>query len=350
MIDTQFNNSNSVIENIPSTEKTNFKKILIIIIAIALFIGGGAFAYHTLYTSPTKILEKSLQNSSKVRSISFNSTSTTKIINESETEMPTISNFSLLSGSIDFNSIEKLAFDIDISNISKTEPETGDNSLTIGLKTIFTQKNLYFNLKDLNVKYDSSDSEGIDTVGMILGMVETFAKSLQNKWIVIDTTDAINTHSSKNSLDENEMQMIRDYVTEMSYIKNIEKVGDDKINDIETYHLKVTMQHDQKLVDIIKKITSEEDQTVNVDDYSQILNQKIDLDLWIEKKDYMIYKIVTSPVSVNDSNTGNKAISSQEITFSNHNQPITVSAPEDTITFEELMVNMFEGMALDTAE
>ena len=79
-------------------------------------------------------------------------------------------------------------------------------------------------------------------------------------------------------------------------------------------------------------------------DISKAINQKIDLDIWVGKRDYLIYKVVSSSVMISDTQTGTKTVTSQELVFDNYNKSVSVVAPQGAVSLEQIMSNLFKGL------
>lgn len=323
--------------------------ILLIITIIALcLIGGGTFAYYRLTTptlSSNEILKNSLEASKDVRSLSFTAVSNGKIESNIGNGIPSASNFTFNSkGSIDFHSIDKLLFDLSIGINASVNTATSSGSLLSDLNAIYINKNLYLDLKNFSVSYTSTDPKAMGTQ-MFVGMANNFASSLRNKWIKIDTSKSIKKSSESGTFTNEDILMIRDYVLGMSYITSIDKVGEETINDTSTYHLKATIQNGQELIDLIKKINKDSKiSDERMSDISKAINQKIDLDIWVGKRDYLIYKVVSSSVMISDTQTGTKTVTSQELVFDNYNKPVSVVAPQGAVSLEQIMSNLFKGL------
>lgn len=341
---------------IPSREKSKLPIIIVSIIVILCLIGGGVFAYNKFLTptiSPTEILKNSLQVSLNVRSLSFTATSTGEVENNMGNGVPSASNFTLTSnGSIDFHSLDTLLLDLNVGMNASVNAATSTGSLLLGVNAIYLNKNLYLDLKNFSVSYTSTDPKAAGTQ-MFVGLANGFASSLQNKWIQIDTSKAVKTSSDQTTLTQEDMTMIRDYIFGMSYVTAISSVGEEPINGTPTHHLKVTIQNGQELTDLIQKITLEKQTVTPKDmgafnkrmaDISKATNQKIDLDIWIGKTDSLVYKVVSSPVTISDTQTGTKTTTSQEAIFSNYNQPVAVTAPQGAVPLEQVMQSLFGNM------
>lgn len=361
MEDSQFNPAISSEQNVSPqfSEETpqNQSKLplitSIIIVAICL-IGGSVFAYYEFISpslSAEEIFQKSLYVSQNVKSFSFDATNSGQIKIDANDGIPALSDFLVLSnGSIDFSSLEdpsvKLNFLIDVSSDSATS----SGSIDLDLETLYAQKNLYLSLKDFKVSYNSSSNSDIMGISIFIGMANGIANSLKNKWIQIKPVEIAEADLPKNFLDEDNKKEWQDYLLSMVYVKTIDKIGEEILDGIKTHHLKVSIQHDSELSDFTERdefenvlLGDDERSNKQQEDLLKTINQKIDFDLWIGKDDYLVYKIATSPITILDSVSGFEFIANQEILFSNYNEPVFVSVPEETLSLEQIMQDLFSG-------
>lgn len=333
-------------------QQSRVKQFISVIIIAIILIGGSAFAYYKFTKpsiSPKEIFQKALESSMDIRSFSFNATSTGQVTNNIVKDLPSSSSFTMsYNGSIDFHSQDTFMLDIDFMLNANTNSATSSGSLVLGIETIYLQKSIFFNIKDFNVTYNSSDQK-LSNIQAFVGMANGFVNSLKNKWIQINiSTSTQKTAVSQNLLNDEDKTMIRNYILGMRYITSLDNVGEENINSVNTYHLKVSIQNGQELTDLVRKIMSSknvDDLDKKMDNLSKSINQRFDLDIWVGKDDYLVYKIVTIPITISDSKTGTKSTTSQEITISNHNKPIAVSAPQNTISIEEIMQYLFGGVS-----
>ena len=349
---------NAIPQNQPQPKKSKLLLTLVIFVVALCVVGGGAFAYYKFFMpglSPTDILKKSFDATLNVRSFSFTATSTGQVEDQLGNGIPSSSDFTFnSSGSIDFHvpSAPLFAIDLGINANSNTTSYTGSLSSDIG--TIFINKSVYLDLKNFKVSYTSSDPKAAQAQSFV-SLANIVAALFENKWIQFDESGAISAGTQNpQSLSTEDVTAVKNYVSGMSYIKAISNAGDENINDISTYHLKMTVQGNQALVDLIQKIATDQGKTMTPDqvqNLSQTLTtQKIDIDIWIGKADFLVYKIVTlpvsisSPVTVGNSQSSVKMTMSQEISFSDYNQPVSVTAPQGAIPMQQVLQGLMGGL------
>ena len=340
----------------PNHNASKLPFISIVVVIILCLTGGSVFAYYRFFVptiSPIDILKNSVQASLKVRSFSFAATSTGKVENNKVSGVPTPSDFTVTSnGSIDYHTLDSLLLEFNLGVNASANTATSTGSLNIGTDSIYANHNFYVNLKNFNLSYSSTDSKTA-SAQIFVALVNGFASSLLNKWIQIDTSNTIKTPSSQSTMSEEDKALVRDYITGMSYITAISNVGDETIGSTPTYHLKVTIQNGQKLNDIIRKISLERNAATAYDmdtfnksmgDISKTIDQKVDFDIWIGKHDSLVYKIVSTPVTISIEQSGTKTTSSGETTFSNYDVPSSITAPQGAVPIEQVMQSLFGSM------
>ena len=323
----------------------------IIVIGLA---GRAGWAYWQVYQAEQamKIFQTSLQQSMQATSFSFVATTTGQVSIKPQDGIPPSFDFSIVSsGEMDVHSLENPMFDI-MANINITsKTATSSGSLTLGAREILLQKNAYLNLKNFNVVYNSTDPKQ-SGVQMILGIVNGVANSIANKWIQVDTSKYIATTTVQSASIYND-QRLKDYLSARSYITALTMVGKETLSGLPVYHVKVSIEHGQQLVDIIRQITLEKNPDAakdmnafnkDMEDISKIISQKIDVDLWIGQDDSFVHKVVTSPFVVRDEKSETMVSVVEEIVLSGQNKPVSIVAPQDALPIETIMQNVLGGM------
>ncbi len=349
-------------KNIPQNQKRkSYTGLILATIVIILFVlAGGAYAYYKIVVTnlyPRAILERSFLASLNVKTLSFMATSTGQVSDAIGSEIPSSGNFTVTSdGSIDLHSIDLPLFDLNFGANASFGNATTTGSLTLGIAAIYTNKNLYLNLKNLDLAYSSVDPKAASTQS-IVATINGFVRSLENKWIQIDASPISATTSSQYFLSDTDKAAIRGYVAGMSYITATNNVGTEIIHGIPTYHLKVSVLPGQQFVDLVRKISLEKQPDIQknmqafnaqMNNVSKTANQKIDFDIWIGQSDSMIYKIVTSPVTVSDEKSGTVSTTSQEVSLSNYNEPLSIAVPQGAASLQQLLQNIFSGFMSTT--
>lgn len=342
-------------QNQPQTKSKKTFVIVMSIVAVCL-IGGGALAYQKFISptvSPANILKKSLQASLNTKTVSFTATSTGQIENQLDNGLPASANFSITSnGSIDVHSLDNLLLSVNLKTNALANSPTTTGSLLLDLKTIYANKNFYLNLNKFDISYSSPDPKTIGTQ-MFVGMAKGIVSSLENKWLQIDISKTLGSSSTDSYFTKEDAATFENYKVGMSYITTISNVGKETTSNIPTYHLKLTIKNGKELNDLIRKFALEKQPVApkdmakfdkEMDDLAKIIDQKIDLDVWVGRNDSLIYKIITSPIIISDEKSGTKSTVAEEITFSDHNQPVSITAPADAVSLQEMMQNLLGGM------
>ncbi|MDE1970219.1 MAG: hypothetical protein KGI50_01425 [Patescibacteria group bacterium] len=362
-IDEAFKSLDSQTSTLSSPKKSS-NTLLISISALLIFclIGGGAFAYFTFLTpNPTEIFKKSLQTSLNTTSFSFAATSTADAEIQIDNEIvPPLSNVSIASnsnGSIDFRSLDAPLFDVAFGTLTNFNTATSSGLISMRLNERYLNKNLYINLKNFNVSYTSTDPRAAG-MQVFIGLANGFMASLENKWIRIDIDKTIHSVNSSHQifLTQEDMTMIRNYVLSMSYVTSMSNGGRETVNNVPTYHLKVTTQHGQELINLIRKIILEKQTIVpkdmdafnkNMEVLSRNISQKINWDIWVGRNDSLIYRITSSslviPIVMNGAQIGT-VTGNLEVNLSNYNRPISVTVPQSALPLEQILQNLFTSM------
>ena len=300
--------------------------LIIGVIVVLGLIGGGVYAFIAPGMSPTVMLKKSLEKSVEVKSMTFSATSTGQVENAGDAGFPSNAEFTLTAGgAVDITSPESRLFDISLGINATVKTSSTTGSLAVAATVLSVNKNFYLTLKNFNASYSSTDPKEAN-VQMVVMMANGFASSLLNKSILFTEKDMpTKATSTKEVFSAEEKDMVREYVKGMSYVKDISKVGKESLNDVSTTHLKVTVQNGKEFEDLVKKIIEKRGEVVDerANDFIKVASQQVMFDVWIGTSDGLVYEIVTSPIVVEDTKTGAKTTTVQEIVFGNYNTPVT---------------------------
>lgn len=330
-------------------KQSNNKKLLVIILTIALvLIGAGFFVYIIHAQSPERIIRKMFINLSNIKTWQYsgeiiaennleeslnNHTDLLLMIpiSQDKVSSKTIISFSGLTDiqkSDDLKSL--LSFDIKTDALAQAD-------LSFGLEVRLLKEVFYIKLSA--VPY--------------LGFFDL--SSLKDQWLKIDfETIKKQTDSSKkknNQLSLEQITKIVKTVQQANVIKIIDKLSSEKINGIDTYHYKFILDPEK-----LKDLSLELAEIVNNKELSSTeivdLNKKIETielsegNLWVGKQDLLPYKIIfDSTMKTADKS---KVIGKTSLTLmlNNFNQPIQVEVPTSTKTLEEIFSgfsSMFSG-------
>jgi len=288
------------------------KKNLIIMAATIAMLGAGAVSYFMFWNTPERVLSQMLEKN--VESVHF----------EGETEIgrkvlgvgTTVAVG--LNGNLD---IKNEAMPLLETALNLKAGQGGINVLSNGELKLVGDK-VYFKLSDL----PDLSAFGLD-----------FSK-LEGQWIAQEVPG-----NQTKELTETQIKEINELTGKTKFFKEIKSIGTNNIQGVLTYHYKVKLSKDA-LYDYVVK-TSEISAKNLSGDEKEVLKKSIeqvvgmDVELWVGKKDKMLYKI-----SLN----GNFGSASGEIKlklaliFSKHNQKVEIAAPKDAKTLDEILKELGE--------
>lgn len=318
-------------------------------------VGRGIWAWQQVIEAekPMSILKSAIQESAKLTSVSFTATTTGQVITKPQGGIPPVLDFSFaFGGDVDMHEPNNPASDISMAASVNGHTATSSTSVTLGGRGIFVQKSAYSMLKNFNIAFSSSDPKDSGTQ-FFVGLVNGIANSFANKWISIDVSKTLASSTvAIQPVNIFNDQRLKDYFSNSNYITAATMVGKETIFGIPTYHLKVAIQGDQQLIDLVKQITLEKDPAMAKDanfnkameGFAGVVMQKVDLDVWVGQDDSYVHKVTTSPLTINDKTTGDTVTASQEMTFLNQNKSVVISAPQDAQSVETIMKDLLGGM------
>lgn len=343
--------------------KKHWLSYVAVIIVLLIVGAGGVFAYYTFSNtdlSPTDIFKKSLQASYGVKSFSFSATSTGQVTNKFDEGIPNSINFtSAVNGVVDFHSLNNPLLNINFTANAKANDATTTASLSFGLNTMYIPSSLYFNLDNFAVSFKSSDKKlatSQTSVQTSVTMMNGIGASLKGKWVQLDIPNISSTTIAENlSSNKEYVVAVKDYILGLSYIKTINEVGSEIINGTPTHHLKMTVRLGQEFINLLEEIANKgvpvdsrnsKEFNDGMDSLSKFADQTIDVDIWVGQNDFLVYKTVTTPVSISDVQTETTSVVSQESVFGNYNKPVILTAPKNAMSFEEVLKDVLGGSLL----
>jgi hypothetical protein len=189
-------------------------------------------------------------------------------------------------------------------------------------------------------------------VGGIVGAINGFMPSLENKWILISTStisSSTSLTSGQTSLDAADISEIRDYIKGTSYIKSASIVGKDQVDNIPAYHVAVQIQDDGGFSKLVEDIMLKHEPSIatstsleqGLADLQNITGQALSVDIWIGQNDNRIHRINIPNISVSDPKSGTRSTFSLNLEIDDQNQPVVISAPQTSIPLQELIKNIF---------
>lgn len=325
-----------------------------IIATMALLLAGGATLGYAYYqsASPQKMVAKMFGNFSKIKSAEFSGSVTANIEGEGlNTDMPA-------GGTGGPATKQKLNLSIDFSGASDTgdraNPQfqltlksqgdlekNGSFSLDASLRAV--EKNLYFKISNL-------PNIGIADLS-----------PFSDKWIKLSDEELTNspllnqaTGQSQNTpLKENkpltaaQIHTLEQLMIKHQFIKITKKLADETLAGVPTKHFQFVFDK-QAYKDLAKELSDNPDykldkaQIGKLDDGLDSLNSA-DGEMWIGKKDAMLYKIVLNFNFAETSVTKASGKITFILSFSNYNQPVTITAPAPAMPIQDVLNQLLGG-------
>lgn len=344
--------------------RTAAKFLPTLVLIVVVLIAGSVFAYYSYSPGNSgqarQLLQRSFEATLGVKSFAYDFSSSGKIKSSVGNKMTESSFSGSSSGAIDFYDKTKFDFTLD-SGVDSSDSSPLHSSLKLNLAVRFVGDVLYINIGDFSLSYSAGASTDKQTAGAqaFASGISNFTRSLSGKWISIGTTSnalalVAPELSKKPTTDQSDLLLIKNYLAGMSYIKSISKLSDENVHGVDTYHLKVTVQHGKELIDLYKKILFKQQLTESQDtirrendfinDSTLLLQQKMSFDIWIGKADYLVYQVSTDKISFTDPKTGTDLTATQSLSLHNYNEPVTIASPEKPIPIELFFQSLFRGL------
>jgi len=208
-------------------------------------------------------------------------------------------------------------------------------------------------------------------VSLGLSQLGIDANDWTNKWFKFDSKE-LGMSFIKTLSDQEKIEMEQEIVHLLSdypIAKVVEKLADEKIEGQNAYHYLMALDKENVkqflvgLLEIVNKYYEidnlmnmpEEDKQEILDGIDELFEKTggIDFEIWIGKKDKLIYKVTgqksfdLSEIEVEEMEAGEGILSLDfDMSFSKFNQPVEITAPEDSQSIIEMLmplIQMFMG-------
>ncbi len=313
------------------------KKFLInsflIVLIISLVIG--IFVYYQFLNSPKMIIRDTFKKFEKITSVGYSVKMEMEVNQDvfGKDFMTPIAareyiGFGItLDGALDMKDIEEVK---SLMNVHIVTYGQGKDSLEIDAETRTIGDNLYIMLTKLPA-----------SVGVPFSY-------LKDEWIHVNVHDmqkkyALPITKDDKALTEEQEKRIQ-MLFQNSDLFTIKEKGDEMINDIDAYHYAIEFNK-YELRNALKEfyriayegeLSRRERQEMGKAFDKMVVK---DTELWIGKKDHMLYRINTTIVF--DTKDGDVAVP-LKIRLKDHNEPVSVKKPRDARDFEEIMQDIIQ--------
>lgn len=321
----------------PSRGRVSKKVMTVIIAAIVLVLlaAGAAGAYFGIYlpNQPQKIIGDGLSttiNSDKLKTTGF----------EGEVQ---------LSGGDAAKSVSSIGFEGKIDSVAKAgEASVSVNTAvtTIKLDARFPgSDNLYLKLSGLNGLDKLLASAGASgQSSSTYGMYASFISQLNDQWFFVNKSlisqyapSAASMESGNSKISEADAKKLGDIYKNNQFIRVDQKLADETINGIASYHMKASIDKDKlkSFMEAVKaaNINGVKLEQKDIDEVAKVDFSKYPFEIWIGKKDRFVTQLKT--VFTEKSTTY-----SVRIALKNINKPVSVEEPANA----KSIMDLFGGM------
>lgn len=320
-------------ESIKIRERGNLLIILTLVFVGVVLVLGGVYIY--FHKSPEKVVKTMMTKMQDVKSfhcqidIEISGKASLPIPSESQQAQDIKANISL-EGDVDLHDISNPQ----ISFLFNFHTGQGQIPLDLEGELRMINRIIYLRLSKL------------PTILKTLNLNQL----LENQWVKIDVETG-----KDQFLDKSEEFQVQ---AKGKDIYTVEEVPEDEvINNVKTYHYRIALnkaEFKDFIIEIYKIALDQGFQGLNEEQLKQIdqtLDQAIDeqinaienIELWIGKKDGLLYKAMTS-YNLVDEDKGLSMAFILSITFSNFNEPVSVAEPEDAKSFKEILESLSQSL------
>lgn len=336
-----------------SARKFGILAITVSVIIGTSLIGGGAFAYFKYFQlTPEETAKKLITNLVNIKSIEYSgemrieieNTEDTAFLNLSKDSSSKTSNYLIsFSNSSDFEDLNNLKNSISFSTKSGFE---SDSATMFGMDIINKNNIIFLKINDL-------------PTSELFGFIDTkFLEPIKNKWLKASTNEIeeefdIFSESESPSTSPENIEKIKTIIKQAPLFKKVEKIDNEYINGIKMSHYKLALNKSEilKLVSEIDGIRSDKTRAEIQDDFQEILEsykmtELNDVEIWVNKKDYLPYKVLFGFSSEGFEGTLFTTKFNADLRFKSFNQPITINTPEQSTPLQDVIKGMLEEIFL----
>ena len=310
------------------------------LLLILLISGGSVWAYFNIYLAPEKIFYRSLLKMQTIGSSKFSG------------------KFKIFYQDSSINTLENDSSNQNNNLFLSSKPGNYLLSFEGGSEMVNTINSKFYLNTQANINDTPFTSFEIKIINRILYLnildLEDFGyfdkNLITNRWIKFDLQELTKDYYQKGSSETNDFTLTENEKNELWEIakKNppyqlIEKINDEKINDITAFHLRyrVSKENLKRLVSrYLELLTDDAIDERGKADFENFFS-KIEFgnnEIWIGKKDQYIYKTI---MDLNFKEDEKKVLLNFEISLFDYNQPVTIEIPQDFNTIQEIFNQIF---------
>ncbi len=294
----------------------NVNKLIITFLIILSLLCGSILYYFKVYLSPQRITSMMVIKMTNLKTFDYKGTGDINIEGDfSKVSLLLPNKYNVTSsymGSVDITDKTKLKLTADVSVISQNLFALNFDSRLIG-------DQLYLNIKNI-------PDFGLPNTDLFI-----------NQWVKINVNKVEKTVSGEKS----QSSSIKKLVENENPFESLTLLKQDNIDDIGTFHLKFKIKKD-----VFFKISTEilESKGIHIDEGDRKTIDKIkdrisfnDGEMWIDKKDLYLRKIMLSAVLLGNLETNQKMDLKIELNLSNFNYPPGINPPVNSKPFDEIL-------------
>ncbi|PIS38792.1 MAG: hypothetical protein COT34_01855 [Candidatus Nealsonbacteria bacterium CG08_land_8_20_14_0_20_43_11] len=335
----------------PAKSKRKVFAIIAVIVGL-MIIGGGAGGYFYYSQLPETVFRKVAQKAAIIKSFDYKGEVAGEInfvndflggLEESSAEAKEENlKFSLTAlGGVDFHDLKKPQF----SSLLSFSGEDNNEKVNLGIEMRLIDKVFYAQITELP---ELGQETGFDTSGLKNQWLKIDPAALEKEFSAMSSGAVPEEEKEKSELSDEQIKEIQEALNQQweKWMKKVMRLTDEKIEGAKTYHYKVPIDKVEikdlvlkigKIVEgkeVSKEVVEDLDESLKATDFG-------DLEIWIGKKDFFVYKISQSMTIKNLKDEKIGAKYQWTLLLKNFNQPVTIEVPKSATPLEELLNTWF---------
>ncbi|XOB46799.1 MAG: hypothetical protein ACKKMV_01310 [Candidatus Nealsonbacteria bacterium] len=340
-----------------SSVKPQKKKLTLIISVIlgVMIIGGGVFGYFYYFQSPERIVQKMTEKMTEIKSLEYTGQITVEIETSNLPALSPLGNGNLQQPKEPSSLKQTGKFSIDFSGASDLHDLNNPKALfKFDINTDVLPQSFGLEVRTIeNITYLRLSN--VPDLGFF------DLSFLKNQWIKVDP-EAIKKQFGLEKLDEQlkevqkeqelspeQIEQIREVVASIKIFEITEKLPSEKIDEANTHHYKFVIDK-EGLIELFTEISKIIQNKSLTEKELQELNESLQAiersegEIWIGKKDLLLYKILLSLNIKETEKTKSEGKITMTVQFKNYNKAVQIDIPTSVKTLEEILGELFGGL------
>lgn len=326
----------------PAPAKKSMKKMFVLVAAVflVLLVGGSVYAYFAYKNSPKIVVQDAFTNMGKVNSLAYSAKLDVMASSASMKNSP-----SLLPG-LGTSSGKEVGVGITVDGaMDMKDPDATKTMMSLHMVTY----GLGLNSIEVNADTRRLGDDAYVKLTKLpqLGLFDL--SFLKDKWIHVNLVELSKKYgfnlSKTKKLSDADQKKIDQLFSNPKLVRSIKLLADESLDDKDMYHYQIEIDKSQFLsaysgyIDITsEKMLTPQEKNLQLQAMRKL--NFTDTQIWIGKKDHLLYKITMNMLYASEKDAPTKI--ALMLRMKDHNKAVSVSKPDGAIDIEDLFKQMMQ--------